>query len=89
MKMKSCGHSLKAPSYITLKFETAKKTHLPQVAVIAGTMGTSEQNGRKDLQKTLESSFSTLGVQPLLPEAGGGDSVWAPDHELRDITHLL
>lgn len=106
MKKESCGHSLKVPSCITLQSETARKTHLPQVA-ITGTMDVSDgeglwpqlslqtaswpvkqlspcrrRNGRRDLQKDSESSFSTFAVQPLpagtnllLPEARGGDSV--------------
>lgn len=39
MKKESCGHSLSVPSCILLKSETAKTTHMPQVAVITGTWG--------------------------------------------------
>lgn len=44
MKKESCGHSLKVPSCITLQSETARKTHLPQVA-ITGTMDISDGKG--------------------------------------------
>lgn len=39
MKKESCGHSLKAASYISLKSYTAKTTHMPHVAAITGTWG--------------------------------------------------
>lgn len=51
-------------------------------------------NGRRDLQKTLELSFSTLGLQPLtartnllLPEARGGDSEGVPEHAQSERHH--